>query len=285
MQKKGLGKGLQALIPVGENEKDIFEVSVYDIQPSDNQPRKTFDEDKMNELVESIKLHGVIQPIIVNKIGDAYKIIAGERRWRAARIAGLKKVPVVIKEVSKRQSMELSLIENVQRQDLNPIEEAEAYQSLVSEFGLSQEQVAERVGKSRPAVTNALRLLNLEPKVRKMVEIGTISGGHAKTLLSITDLKKQAQVADAIVDKKMSVRETECYIKNINSKKNKTSKKKKDYYSSDIEQTLQSIIGTKVRIINAGDKGKIVIEYYSKDELTRLMELFETISYGRATRF
>lgn len=285
MQKKGLGKGLQALIPVGENEKDIFEVSVYDIQPSDNQPRKTFDEDKMNELVESIKLHGVIQPIIVNKTGDAYKIIAGERRWRAARIAGLKKVPVVIKEVSKRQSMELSLIENVQRQDLNPIEEAEAYQSLISEFGLSQEQVAERVGKSRPAVTNALRLLNLEPKVRKMVEIGTISGGHAKTLLSITDLKKQAEVADAIADKKMSVRETECYIKNINSKKNKISKKKTDYYSSDIEQTLQSIIGTKVRIINAGDKGKIVIEYYSKDELTRLMELFETISYGRATRF
>lgn len=277
MQKKRLGKGLQALIPMGDNEKDVFEVSIYDIEPNKNQPRKTFEQEKMDELVESIKQHGIIQPLVVSKEGDLYKIIAGERRWRAARQAGLKKVPIVIRDVSESQSLEIALIENIQREDLNPIEEAEAYSSLMSQFGLSHEQVALKVGKSRPAITNSLRLLNLQADVRKLVEQGVVTGGHAKVLLAIEDKQKQLEVANLIIENKMSVRDTEKYIRALSPKKGKKQKKRTNAHSADIEQNLQSILGTKVRLMGSETKGKLLIEYYSKEELMRLLELFESL--------
>ncbi|MDO6354281.1 ParB/RepB/Spo0J family partition protein [Caloramator sp. CAR-1] len=271
-KKSALGKGLGALIPDAEKDSNVFEVEVSKLFPNEDQPRKKFDEEKINALAESIKVHGVIQPIIVKREGDFYKIIAGERRWRAAKIAGLKKVPVVEKELSDREVMEISLIENIQREDLSPIEEALAYKRLMEEFQLTQEEIAERVGKSRSAIANTLRLLNLDDRVIEFINDGKLSEGHGKVIVSIEDKEKQYLIAKKVVEEGLNVRQTEKLIKEINNKKVKKEKKIVAHYK-DVEEKLQMFFGTKVKINNNKNKGKIEIEYYSEDDLQRILEL------------
>lgn len=284
-KKGGLGKGLEALIPGAEREEGgVVEIDINKIEPNMHQPRKDFDPEKIRQLSESIKQHGVIQPLIVKKEKNFYKIVAGERRWRAAREAGIRKVPVVVREVSEREAVEIALIENLQREDLNPLEEAEAYQRLITEFEMSQEEIALRVGKSRPTVTNSLRLLNLTPQVKKMLQQGKISGGHARALLPVDDSERQRAAAEAIVDKGLSVRETERYVNNLLKRKTKISHRKKPDSTEEVEERLQSILGTKVRIVRGSKRGKIMIEFYSTEELTRLVDLMETIGKSRWTK-
>lgn len=271
-KKSALGKGLGALIPDAEKDSNVFEVEVSKLFPNEDQPRKKFDEEKINALAESIKVHGVIQPIIVKREGDFYKIIAGERRWRAAKIAGLKKVPIVEKELSDREVMEISLIENIQREDLNPIEEALAYKRLMEEFQLTQEEIAERVGKSRSAIANTLRLLNLDDRVVEFINDGKLSEGHGKVIVSIEDKEKQFLIAKKVIEEDLNVRQTEKLIKEINNKKVKKEKKIVAHYK-DVEEKLQMFFGTKVKINNNKNKGKIEIEYYSEDDLQRILEL------------
>ncbi|MCX7903627.1 MAG: ParB/RepB/Spo0J family partition protein [Caloramator sp.] len=271
-KKSALGKGLGALIPDAEKDSNVFEVEVSKLFPNEDQPRKKFDEEKINALAESIKAHGVIQPIIVKKEGDFYKIIAGERRWRAAKIAGLKKVPIVEKELSDREIMEISLIENIQREDLSPIEEALAYKRLIEEFKLTQEEISERVGKSRSAIANSLRLLNLDDRVIDFINEGKLSEGHGKVIVSIQDKEKQYLIAKKVVEEGLNVRQTEKLIKEINNKKTKKEKKIVPNYK-DVEERLQMFFGTKVKINNNKNKGKIEIEYYSEEDLQRILEL------------
>jgi len=271
-KKSALGKGLGALIPDAEKDSNVFEVEVSKLFPNEDQPRRKFDEEKINALAESIKVHGVIQPIIVKREGDFYKIIAGERRWRAAKIAGLKKVPIVEKELSDREVMEISLIENIQREDLNPIEEALAYKRLMEDFQLTQEEIAERVGKSRSAIANTLRLLNLDDRVVEFINDGKLSEGHGKVIVSIEDKEKQFLIAKKVIEEDLNVRQTEKLIKEINNKKVKKEKKIVAHYK-DVEEKLQMFFGTKVKINNSKNKGKIEIEYYSEDDLQRILEL------------
>ena len=284
--KKGLGRGLNNLIPgVKEPEEKIVEVTadtvlkINDIEPNRNQPRKNFDEDTILELADSIKQYGVIEPIVVTKRDNYYEIIAGERRWRAAKKAGLKEVPVVIKNFSEQEAMEVALIENIQRENLNPIEEALAYQKLIKDYKLKQDEVAEKVSKSRVAVTNSLRLLKLDERVQKMVIDDMISGGHARALLVIEDNDDtQYALAMKAFDEKLSVREVEKLIKNIGSEETKKpkDKPKDDFVYRDIESKLKEIIGTKVVIHNKNNnKGKIEIEYYSRDDFERIIELIK----------
>lgn len=283
--KKGLGRGLNNLIPgVKEPEEKIVEVTadtvlkINDIEPNRNQPRKNFDEDTILELADSIKQYGVIEPIVVTKRDNYYEIIAGERRWRAAKKAGLKEVPVVIKNFSEQEAMEVALIENIQRENLNPIEEALAYQKLIKDYKLKQDEVAEKVSKSRVAVTNSLRLLKLDERVQKMVIDDMISGGHARTLLAVSNGDTQYALAMKAFDEKLSVREVEKLIKNIGSEETKKpkDKPKDDFVYRDIESKLKEIIGTKVVIHNKNNnKGKIEIEYYSRDDFERIIELIK----------
>ena len=290
-RKGGLGKGLDSLIAdkVGtSNEKTDAKnevmVNINKVEPNKEQPRKNFDEDALLELSESIKQFGVLQPPLVVDRKDYYEIIAGERRWRAAKMAGLKKVPVVIKDLTEQEIVEISLIENIQRENLNPIEEAIAYKRLLNEFNLKQDEVAERVSKSRTAVTNSMRLLKLCDKVQQMVIDDMISTGHARALLGITDEEKQYTLAQKIFDEKISVRDTEKLVKKMQKQKNSPAKevnpekKKLDAVYQEAEEKMKTILGTKV-IINQKDsmKGKIEIEYYSPDELTRIYELIESI--------
>ena len=290
-RKGGLGKGLDSLIAdkVGtSNEKTDAKnevmVNITKVEPNKEQPRKNFDEDALLELSESIKQFGVLQPLLVVDRKDYYEIIAGERRWRAAKIAGLKKVPVIIKDLTEQEIVEISLIENIQRENLNPIEEAIAYKRLLNEFNLKQDEVAERVSKSRTAVTNSMRLLKLCDKVQQMVIDDMISTGHARALLGITDEEKQYTLAQKIFDEKISVRDTEKLVKKMQKQKNAPAKevnpekKKLDAVYQEAEEKMKTILGTKV-IINQKDsmKGKIEIEYYSPDELTRIYELIESI--------
>ena len=290
-RKGGLGKGLDSLIAdkVGtSNEKTDAKnevmVNINKVEPNKEQPRKNFDEDALLELSESIKQFGVLQPLLVVDRKDYYEIIAGERRWRAAKMAGLKKVPVIIKDLTEQEIVEISLIENIQREDLNPIEEAKAYKNLINEFNLKQDEVAERVSKSRTAVTNSMRLLKLCDKVQQMVIDDMISTGHARALLGITDEEKQYTLAQKIFDEKISVRDTEKLVKKMQKQKNAPAKevnpekKKLDAVYQEAEEKMKTILGTKV-IINQKDsmKGKIEIEYYSPDELTRIYELIESI--------
>ena len=278
--KKGLGR-LNNLIPgVKEPEEKIVEVTadtvlkINDIEPNRNQPRKNFDEDTILELADSIKQYGVIEPIVVTKRDNYYEIIAGERRWRAAKKAGLKEVPVVIKNFSEQEAMEVALIENIQRENLNPIEEALAYQKLIKDYKLKQDEVAEKVSKSRVAVTNSLRLLKLDERVQKMVIDDMISGGHARALLAVSNGDTQYALAMKAFDEKLSVREVEKLIKNIGSEE--TKKPKDDFVYRDIESKLKEIIGTKVVIHNKNNnKGKIEIEYYSQDDFERIIELIK----------
>lgn len=293
-KKGGLGKGLDSLIidknvsigGKGNNPEKAAEVKVKitKVEPNKEQPRKNFDEDALIELSESIKQFGVLQPLLVQDKKDYYEIIAGERRWRAAKMAGLKEVPVIIKDFTEQEVVEISLIENIQRENLNPIEEAIAYKRLLTEFNLKQDEVAERVSKSRTAVTNSMRLLKLDERVQQMVIDDMISTGHARALLGIDDKDSQYQVAQEIFDKKLSVRETEKLVKKMQKEKTLPPKEKEAIDEKvllayhDVEEKMKAIFGTKVSI-NAKDnkKGKIEIEYYSMDELNRIFEMFQTI--------
>lgn len=275
MHKKGLGKGLEALIPnIYTNEKEITELKINDIDPNVSQPRKRFDEEALKTLAESIKVHGVVQPIIVTREKGRYKIVAGERRWRAARMAELKTIPAIIKDYVEKEVLEIALIENIQRQDLNPIEEAEAFQKLVEEYGLKQEEIAITIGRSRSAVANCLRLLSLDDRVKEMVAQGIISGGHARTLAAIKDGELQYKLAKEFEKKAMSVRDAEELIRKVTTKKETEPKKddNKKQFTEDISDKLKSVLGTKVYLEDRKNKGKIVIEYFSNDELERILE-------------
>ena len=309
MAKKGLGKGLGAIFGedvVKENKEEtekkakakaeakaaeemdekgrILMLKLDLVQPNKEQPRKTFDEEKINELAESIKNYGLLQPLLVQKNDSFYEIIAGERRWRAAKAAGLKEVPAVLKEYSKQEAMEISLIENVQRADLNPIEEALGYRQLIDEFGLTQEEIAVRVAKSRTAITNTMRLLKLDEQIQNMLVQGVITSGHARALLSLEDTQMQLKAAKEILDKKLSVRETERLVKRLQKEASgeKKEEKKKDetlaLIYQDLEDRMKSVMGTKVSIHNKDkNKGRIEIEYYSEAELERIVEMIESI--------
>ena len=295
--KRGLGKGLGNLIPESDKEaqktkvvekvvekkvivKEPAEtiVKINEVEPNKNQPRRTFDEDALLELAESIKQHGVIQPLIVKKRDKYYEIIAGERRWRAAKMAGLKEIPIVIKDLSDQEIMEVALIENIQREDLNPIEEAQAYQRLIKEYNYKQDELAERVSKSRVAVTNSMRLLKLDERVQKMIIDDMISAGHARALLAITDSEKQYTIAMKVFDEKLSVRETEKLIKNLDKqvKPKVNTTPENDFIYRDIENKLKESMGTKVIIHNKdNNKGKIEIEYYSQDDFERIVDILK----------
>ncbi len=301
VKKGGLGKGLDSLITDkvgagrvtaarpsadGQSEKatDGVMVNINKVEPNRDQPRKNFDEDALVELSESIRQFGVLQPLLVQDKNDYYEIIAGERRWRAAKLAGLKEIPVIIKQLSDQEVVEISLIENIQRENLNPIEEAFAYKRLLTEFHLKQDEVAERVSKSRTAVTNSMRLLKLDERVQQMVIDDMISTGHARALLSIEDGEKQYTTAQKIFDEKLSVRETEKLVKKIQQEKDIPVEKEKkadvkmEAIYQDLEEKMKSILGTKVAIRQKDDKkGKIEIEYYSMEELDRILDLMGTI--------
>jgi ParB family chromosome partitioning protein len=316
-RKKGLGRGLDALIAPSEATKDSSEskattkkeviekivevpvekivekiievpveknaetmIKIDEIEPNRSQPRQYFDEEALQELADSIKLHGIIQPLIVQKNNDFYQIIAGERRWRAARLAGLTEIPVIIKDYSPMETMEIALIENIQREDLNPIEEATAFQKLIDDYNLKQEEAAEKVSKSRTAITNSLRLLKLDERVKQMIIDEMISSGHGRALLPINDKDQQYTTAMKIFDNKLSVRETERLVKNMLSEKpekEKTDPQVEMAYH-EIEDKIKSIMGTKVSInAKKNNKGKIEIEYYSADDLERILSLLQSI--------
>ena len=307
--KKGLGRGLNQLIPTGDEArtkskstpgettktitkevvKEVVKeveqkVKITQIEPNKSQPRKQFDEDALQELADSIKQYGVLEPLIVTKKGKFYEIIAGERRWRAARLAGVKEVPVVIREYTDREIMEISLIENIQREDLNPIEEALAYESLINEYSLTQEEVAEKVSKNRSTIANSLRLLKLCDEVRQMIIEDKLTTGHARALIPIEDAELQTEAANFIFDNKLSVRDTEIYIKKLlsipkESKENIVATNDLSIFYNDIESRLKDILGAKIAIKSKNnEKVKIEINYYSQDELERITEMLYSIN-------
>ena len=308
-KKSGLGRGLDALFPektvqskpktvktVKEEKKVAVDtkkssqqetsngermMKISMIEPNREQPRKKFDEDALQELSESIKQYGILQPLLVSDKKDYYEIVAGERRWRAAKMAGLKEVPVVVKEFSTQEIVEISLIENIQREDLNPVEEAMAYKRLIDEFHLKQDEIAERVSKSRTAVTNSMRLLKLDSRVQQMMVDEMISDGHARAILAISDPEQQYNAAMKVFDEKLSVRETEKLVKSIltpTKKKPVVSNPTEDAIYESLEEKMKGITGTRVFIHRKkNNKGKIEIEYYSRDDLDRIIDLFESI--------
>ena len=293
MAARGLGKGLDSLIPPvaagkvkGKNEapskvntdSTVPEtiVKITKIEPNREQPRKNFDEDALLELADSIKQFGLLQPILVQDRKDYYEIIAGERRWRAAKLAGLKEVPVIIKNYTEREILEISLIENIQREDLNPIEEAQAYKRLLTEFNLKQDEVAERVSKSRTAVTNSMRLLKLSEQVQQMVINEMLTTGHARALLAVEDPEEQYTLAQKVFDEKLSVRDVEKLVKNLQkpTKPRKVDDKTLDLIYQDIAERLKQVYSTKVSVTSKGEgAGKIELEFYSNDDLERLMDI------------
>ena len=295
--KRGLGKGLDSMIPdrgqhikkeaVKVEEENVSRetlIGINEIEPNRTQPRKVFDEDALQELADSIKQYGIIQPLVVQKKGELYEIIAGERRWRAARMAGLKKIPVIIREYTEQEIAEISLIENIQREDLNAIEEAMAYQRLIQEFNLKQDELAERVSKSRTAITNSMRLLKLDKRVQQMLIDDTISSGHGRALLAVEDGEQQYTLATKIMDEKLSVRETEKLVKKFLSAKQETEKLvvpvnlAENLIYRDLEEKLKNVIGTKVSVNRKNNgKGKIEIEYYSQDELERIIDMLMNV--------
>lgn len=278
INKRGLGKGLGALIPENEEKEDssIIEIKLTDIEPNEKQPRRAFDDEALTDLSESIKEHGVVQPIIVRKLGNGYQIIAGERRWRASRLAGNRTIPAIVKDCSNLEVMELALIENLQREDLNSIEEALAYKSLIEEYKMTQEEISKQIGKSRPAIANSLRLLQLPQAIKDMIAIGKISQGHARALLSIEGEKKQLEIAKKIIEEQLNVRQIEKMAK-AKRKEEKTEELVNDYKIEirQLEERLKAALGTKVIIQHKKDKGKIEIEYYSNEELDRIIEILE----------
>ncbi len=298
MKKRGLGKGLDALfssdevmepqeeyMPVSEepsseeSKEKVQIVDIYTVEPDREQPRKNFDPEKLQELSDSIRQYGVLQPLLVQKEKDYYKIIAGERRWRAARLAGLTEIPVIVKEFTPQDSMAVSLIENLQRQNLNPMEESMAYQKLLTEFSMTQEQIAEKLGKSRSAIANSLRLQNLPEAVQKSISEGMISMGHAKVLLGLDDKAEQTRLAVRIIGEKLSVRELEQILaeKKPTKAKKKSEKKEtaKDLATRMAEERMKELLGTQVSIKKGAKKGKIEIEYHSEEELDRILNFLE----------
>ena len=279
-KKNGLGKGLDALFIDNSTEdvKSAVKLNINDIEPKRDQPRKTFDEAALSELADSIALHGVIQPLLVRPISDGgYQLIAGERRWRASRLAGLTEVPVVIREMTDSEAMELALIENLQREDLNPIEEAEGYKLLMDTYSLTQSEAAERVGKSRPAVANAMRLLSLPKEVLDLIKEGRISSGHGRTLLGLNDNSMMLKLCKEIEEKQISVRQLESIIKTLNNpKKDKDEKPKKvkrDPYFDECELAIRQELGRKAVVnVKKGNKGTLEIEFFSKEDLQSILE-------------
>lgn len=269
--KTALGKGLDALLP--EKGEEIINLDITRIVPGEQQPRRVFNDKTLKELAQSIKEKGILQPIIVRRIGDGtFRIVAGERRWRAATMAGLKKVPVIIKETAPSDSLEIALIENLQREDLNPIETAEAFQRLMKEFNLTQEELSLKVGKERATVANYLRLLRLPEEIKELIDKGSLSMGHARAILSVDAKSDQIELARAIVTKGLSVREAETYAGRFNKPRKRISRAKDPQIAS-LEDKLRQSLGTKVSIQHKGKRGKIEIEYYSLDELDRLLDI------------
>jgi ParB family chromosome partitioning protein len=293
MAKSGLGRGLGALIgannplaapqPDPEKGESVQSVILARVVPSPFQPRKHFREEQLEELVGSIKEVGIIQPLIVRKVGDKLELIAGERRWRAAERAGLAEVPVIVRSASDREVLELALVENLQRADLNPLEEAEAYALLLNQFKLTQEEVAERVGKNRASVANAIRLLGLPTEIRTYLENGQITVGHAKVLLSLDKKEEQRLVTERIIKDHLTVRQTEKLVASLGPQKSKKASAKKsgvsDVNFADLEKRLQQAVGTRVRLIGTGSTGKIELQYFSEDELDRLLQLLGLKNY------
>ena len=288
---KGLGRGLSALIPEDDEKSEVIvkevvvkepaevKVRISQIEPNKEQPRKMFDEDSLIELSESIKQYGVLQPLLVQKKDDYYEIIAGERRWRAAKLAGIKEIPVVIKDYSDQQIMEIALIENIQREDLNPIEEAQAYQRLIKDYKLKQDEVAEKVSKSRAAITNSLRLLKLDKRVQEMVMEGKLSNGHARTIISVEDKDKQFMIAQKIFDENLSVREVEKLMRELEKPSKVLKKPENDFVYRDFEEKMSKLLATHVTIKNKdNNKGRIEINYYSQEELERIYDLIKKLN-------
>lgn len=285
-KKRGLGKGLSALIgdkPIVEtllNDELVLSDNIVEvipinlIFPKEGQPRKEFNDESVNDLAQSIKTHGIIQPILVRKVDNNYEIIAGERRWRASKIANLSEIPCIVKDVTIEDAAKLALIENVQRENLNPIEEAMAYKKLMEEFELKQEDIARAIGKSRSYITNSMRLLNLDNRIVKHIYDGKLTSGHGKVLLGIKDKKEQLKIAEKIIDLGLNVRELESEVNKVKSKdSSKTKKTNKENYLIDIEENLMLALGTKVNLITGSKKGKIEIEYYGEDDLERIIEI------------
>lgn len=288
---KGLGRGLSVLIPEDDEKSEVIvkevvvkepaeiKVRISQIEPNKEQPRKMFDEDALIELSESIKQYGVLQPLLVQKKDDYYEIIAGERRWRAAKLAGIKEIPVVIKDYSDQEIMEIALIENIQREDLNPIEEAQAYQRLIKDYKLKQDEVAEKVSKSRATITNSLRLLKLDKRVQEMVMEGKLSNGHARTIISIEDKEKQFMIAQKIFDENLSVREVEKLMRELEKPSKVLKKPENDFVYRDFEEKMSKLLATHVTIKNRNNnKGKIEISYYSQEELERIYDLLKKLN-------
>ncbi|RHW65473.1 ParB/RepB/Spo0J family partition protein [Clostridium botulinum] len=279
-KKSALGKGLGALIPEKsqENKDSINTISINLIKPNNEQPRKNFDEEKIGYLAQSIKEHGIIQPLVLKKEGNLYTIVAGERRWRAAKLVGIKRIPAVVMDLDDRSVLEISLIENIQRQDLNCIEEAQAYKNLIQEFKITQDVLSIRIGKSRAAIANCMRLLALDKRVQQYLIDGVITEGHGRALLALKENELQYKLSQTIIDENLSVRETERIIKNIyKEKKNKNNTKDNEIlpYYKDIKSKLESLFDTKVNLQNNKNKGKIEIEYYSEDDLQRILDILK----------
>lgn len=271
--KSALGKGLEALLP--EKGDEVIKIDITKIVPNVHQPRKVFRDEALKELADSIKEKGVLQPVIVTRVGDGtFRLIAGERRWRASQLAGLKKIPALVKDVSSQDSVEIALIENIQREDLNPMETAEAFDHLIREFRLTQETLSERVGKERATIANYLRMLKLPDEIKAFVNAGSIAMGHAKAILSIESKQKQIEAAKIIINLGLSVRATEALCKKLAHPAPKAKKKEKIPEVVDLEHKLVRALGTKVKIHHKGKKGSVEIEYYSLDELDRLVDIF-----------
>jgi ParB family chromosome partitioning protein len=285
---RGLGRGLEALIidteipaiepESGPSKDGVSYIDINEIKPNRNQPRKLFDADRLQELADSIQEHGVIQPLIVRSADNGFELVAGERRWRAARLAGLKAVPCLLRELSEEENALIAIIENMQREDLNPIEEAEGLNRMIDAFGLTQEQVSKSVGKSRPYITNSLRLLKLPTEIKEMLSQGILTPGHGRALLSMSDSKVQLAVAQKISSEGLSVRAVEAMVQKKQGAKTQAHKHaERDANTLQLERELKEILGTKVKINMAGKKGRIEIEYYSREELERLIELLKTL--------
>lgn len=284
MSRKALGRGLKALIPESDSASGLpRKVPIDQIDPNPKQPRKNFDADAIDELASSIREHGVLEPVIVRPLAGRYELVVGERRWRAARLAGLTEIPAIVRTLSDVEALELALIENIQREDLSPLEEAETYRRLMDEFHMTQEQVAKRVGKSRSTVANSLRLLDLDPELRDEIQRGALTAGHAKALLSVTSKAERLSLAQKVIDEGLSVRAIETLV----AQKRDTTKPKSratggagrdmsrrsDPFIADLTDRLQQSLGTKVRLVTQGQRGRIEIDYYSRDELERIVEL------------
>ena len=287
-KSRGLGRGLEALIidteiPAvepdnGPSKDGVAYIDINEIKPNRNQPRKMFDADKLQELADSIQEHGVIQPLIVRTAENGYELVAGERRWRAARLAGLKSVPCLLRELTEEENALIAIIENMQREDLNPVEEAEGLNRMIDAFGLTQEQVSRSVGKSRPYITNSLRLLKLPDEIKEMLSHGTLTSGHGRALLAIPEPKDQLIVAQKVANEGMSVRAVEAMVQKKQGTKQPAHKHaERDANMLQLERDLKEILGTKVKINMAGKKGRIEIEYYSREELERLIELLKSL--------